>query len=182
MIYFNNSMSFGSINYYVQKMFSTNRGDYTLGSELSVTHATLSSISGKVGVGTWLTSAVYDDIKVVDNETGATLYENDFANARDWRNTAEGDWKLSKEDGNAVYGQMNTTYPTNGALMGSASYIGDTNWSNYTYTIRAKKLKGAEGFIIPFAVKDNENFYHWNIGGWGNTQKIGRASCRERVS
>ena len=71
---------------------------------------------------------------------------------------------------------MNTTYPTNGALMGSASYIGDTNWSNYTYTIRAKKLKGAEGFIIPFAVKDDENFYHWNIGGWGNTQ-----TCVEQV-
>lgn len=170
MIYFNNSTAFGSINYYVQKMFSTNRGDYTLKSELEVKQASLSSISGKVGLGTWLTSAVYDDVKVVNNVTGEILYESNFNNADGWKATSEGEWGIFDDNGNSVFGQSNITYPTNGAPMGSASYIGETDWTNYTYTLRAKKLNGAEGFLIPFAVEDGENFYHWNLGGWGNTQ------------
>lgn len=171
LIYFNNNTVFGSINYYVQKMFSNNVGNYTLKSEIEATKAVPNSIKGKVGVGTWWTSAVFDDVKIIDNDTNKILYETDFADVNDWRNTSQGDWKIVLEDdGNSVYGQTNTDYPTNDALMGSASYTGDTNWSNYTYTLRAKKLDGAEGFLIPFAVEDGENFYHWNIGGWGNTQ------------
>lgn len=170
MIYFNNSTAFGSINYYVQKMFSTNVGTHTIDSTLDTTSVALSTISGKVGLGTWLTSSIYDDVKVVDNTLGTVIYESDFSEAKDWKNSSEGNWVVSEEADNFVYGQSNVTYPTNGAIMGSASYLGQTDWTNYTYTLRAKKLKGAEGFLIPFAVKDADNFYHWNIGGWGNTQ------------
>lgn len=171
LIYFNNSTVFGSINYYVQKMFSNNLGSYTLKSELEAIKAEPNSIKGKVGIGTWWTSAVFDDVKIVDNNTGKLLYETDFSDANDWKNTSQGDWNIFLENNeNSVYGQTNTDYPTNNAPMGSASYIGDINWNNYTYTLRAKKLDGAEGFLIPFAVENEENFYHWNIGGWGNTQ------------
>jgi alpha-L-arabinofuranosidase len=170
MIYFNNTNAFGSINYYVQKMFSNNLGTYTLQSELDIIKGeTLSLISGKVGLGTWNTSAVFDDIKVVDNISGETLYESDFADSSEWKQSSQGDWNVQDDNGNSVYAQSNTTYPTNGSIMGSATYIGDNNWSNYTYTLKAKKIAGAEGFLIPFAVQDSENFYHWNLGGWGNT-------------
>lgn len=169
MIYFNNSTAFGSINYYVQKMFANNVGDYTVESELDATLGTLSSISGKIGLGTWLTSALFDDVKVVDNVTGNVLYESDFKNLDDWKTVSKGDWGLQDDSGNTVYGQTNATYPVDGAIMGSATYSGDINWTNYTYTLKAKKVAGAEGFLIPFAVKDGENFYHWNLGGWGNT-------------
>lgn len=174
LIYFNNHTVFGSINYYVQKMFSNNVGDYTLKSELEAIDAEPNSIKGKVGVGTWWTSAVFDDIKIIDNETGSVLYKTDFQEetaVADWKSTLKGNWKIIKEDDqNFVYGQTDITQPTDNALMGTASYIGDVNWSNYTYTLRAKKLDGKEGFLIPFAVQDGQNFYHWNIGGWLNTQ------------
>ena len=52
---------------------------------------------------------------------------------------------------------------------GSVAYFGDEDWTDYTYTLEATKLEGGEGFLIPFAVKDIDNNYFWNIGGWGNT-------------
>ncbi len=169
LIYFNNNTVYGSINYYVQKMFAGNVGDYTVTSLLETSNTEKAGAAGKVGLGTWLTSAVFDDVKVVDNETGAVLYETDFEEAKEWKKTSQGDWKIIEEDGNKVYGQTNAGYPSNGAIMGSASYIGEGDWTNYTYTLKAKKISGEEGFLIPFAVKDGDNFYHWNIGGWGNT-------------
>ena len=48
------------------------------------------------------------------------------------------------------------------------AFAGDKNWSNYTYSLKARKLGGAEGFLIPFLVKDEEAKAWWNIGGWGN--------------
>lgn len=40
LIYFNNSVAYGSINYYVQKMFANHVGDYTLTSVLTLSHDT----------------------------------------------------------------------------------------------------------------------------------------------
>jgi alpha-L-arabinofuranosidase len=47
---------------------------------------------------------------------------------------------------------------------------GDRNWTNYTYTIKARKLGGAEGFLILFRINGKEDRTWWNIGGWVNTQ------------
>lgn len=172
MIWFNNSKVYGSVNYYVQKMFANNTGDYLL--ESSLIDVKGEGATGKIGVGTWKTAAVFDDMKVIDNETGKVLYENDFSTeASNFEGSSQGFYKImDDEDGNKVYAQTNASYPTNDAIMGSASYVGDTNWSDYTYTVKAKKLSGDEGFLIPFAVKDQKNFYHWNIGGWNNTRSV----------
>jgi alpha-L-arabinofuranosidase len=50
------------------------------------------------------------------------------------------------------------------------AYAGDSLWADYTYTLKAKKISGSEGFLIIFSVKDNDNYVWWNIGGWGNTK------------
>lgn len=168
LIYFNNHMVYGSANFYVQKMFANHIGDYTLKSSLEGRTGEEGGLYGKVGLGTWTTSAVFDDVKVVDNKTGEILYETSFDTLDDWKKASSGDWKLQKEDENTVYAQTGVVYPNDGAIMGSAVYIGGEDWSDYTYTLRAKKAAGQEGFLIPFGVKDKDNFYHWNIGGWGN--------------
>ena len=59
---------------------------------------------------------------------------------------------------------------------GMVSYFGVDEWTDYTYTVEATKLEGDEGFIIPFAVKDAQNCWFWNIGGWGNT-----VSCIQQI-
>jgi alpha-L-arabinofuranosidase len=47
---------------------------------------------------------------------------------------------------------------------------GDAGWSQYTYSLKARKIAGAEGFFIMFHALDDRNFYWWNIGGWGNSR------------
>ena len=37
------------------------------------------SFRGKVGVGTWSTSAEFDNVKIVNNNTGEVLAQDDFS-------------------------------------------------------------------------------------------------------
>lgn len=48
--------------------------------------------------------------------------------------------------------------------------IGELEWADYDFQIRAQKKSGLEGFLILVRATDNNNFYWWNLGGWGNTR------------
>lgn len=167
LIWFNNHLSTGSISYYVQKLFSTNAGITLLESELTGAEIPPQDLTGKVGLGTWYTSAEFDNVKVVDNETGKVLAEDKFSIPNFWWNWLEisdGDWKIS--NGKLTQKATEIAYHDYGA---SAVY-GDEEWSNYTYTFEATKLNGAEGFYVPFLIEDENNMFFWNIGGWDNTK------------
>lgn len=178
LIWFNNEDVWGSPNYYVQKMFSNHVSDRILSSTLSGNN--LSSkvqLRGKVGVGTWMTNASFDNILVTDTASGDILYQESFdkenldkESSEGWEEI-EGTWSL--KDG--TYLQSNAGNPRNN-ITGDVSYVGDSNWTNYTLTLTATKHSGSEGFLIPIAVKDKNNFFHWNIGGWNNT-----ISCLEQT-
>jgi len=43
-------------------------------------------------------------------------------------------------------------------------------WRDYVLEVKARKLRGAEGFLVLFRVQDSRHFYWWNIAGWGNTR------------
>jgi alpha-L-arabinofuranosidase len=50
----------------------------------------------------------------------------------------------------------------------------------------ATKTAGAEGFLIPFGIKDSGTWYWWNLGGWNNTQgaiekATGSADAKEQL-
>jgi len=45
---------------------------------------------------------------------------------------------------------------------------GDPAWTDYTLRVQARKEEGQEGFLIIFRALDDDNFYWWNLGGWGN--------------
>jgi alpha-L-arabinofuranosidase len=47
---------------------------------------------------------------------------------------------------------------------------GDKSWTDYTLTLKARKISGSEGFLILFHINGDEDRTWWNIGGWGNTQ------------
>ena len=174
LIWFNNHQSTGSINYYMQKLFSENVGTKVIASELVGAEVEKETPSGMVGVGTWNTVAQFDNIKVVSNETGEVLGEQNFDSdtfADAWFNVADG--KFSVKDGSLVQSNTKTTKETTGTV----AYFGDNEWNNYTYTVEATKLSGSEGFLIPFLVKGVDEFFFWNIGGWNNT-----VSCLQQVS
>ena len=48
--------------------------------------------------------------------------------------------------------------------------FGDAKWRDYELTLEARKLAGAEGFLVMFRVADAGRFYWVNFGGWGNRE------------
>ncbi len=173
LLWFKNNYIWKSVNYLVQQLFSNNRSTKVYESTLTGNSKTSTSISGKIGVGTWQTAAVFDNIKVVSNTTGETLYSEDFSG--DVLNTLEqiqGDWSIAE----GALRQNHSGNPRN-TITGDAAFLGDTSWTDYTLTLTATKMSGDEGFLIPIAVQDRSNYFHWNIGGWGNT-----VSCLEQIA
>lgn len=167
LIWFNNNVATGSINYYVQKLFGNNAGDTLIKSELEGAEIAPEDLSGKVGLGTWYTSAEFDNVKVTDNKTGLTIAQDTFSLPTFWWNWIEisdGDWQEGK--GKLTQAQYEIPYQE----LGSSALFGKYSWSNYTYTFEATKLQGSEGFYIPFLVEEDGDCFYWNIGGWDNTK------------
>ncbi len=174
MIWFDNTTAYGSVNYYVQQLFANNKGSVNLPTELTVDTAASGGLSGRAGLGSWQTRVAYDNLTVTDNATRDVLYQADFEDGEipSDMDTWEGDWAV--EDGRLI--QSHTGDPNN-SNTGDSLYFGDTDWSDYTLTVEAEILSGAEGFLIPVCVQDPSNNLFWNIGGWGNT-----VSCLQIVS
>ena len=155
MIYFDSTHVFGTVSYYLWKLFGENRPDYTVQTDVSVQGDKLPPIAGAIGVGSWNNAAEFKDIRV--EQDGKTLYASDFStNSAGWRQDG-GNWSVT--DG--AYRQSNDAE--------GLSYFGDESWHDYTLTLKARKLHGGEGFLIVFGHK-GEDKYWWNIGGWGDLE------------
>ncbi len=76
---------------------------------------------------------------------------------RSFEHNAAGLWSV--QDGRVVQRGMgvNTRLP-----------FGDAGWTDYEYTLEARKTGGHEGFLILFRVAGENDFYWANLGGWGN--------------
>ena len=150
-IVFDSLRSYGTPSYWVQQMFSVNRGDVVLSSSLvtpvAPNNGEVKALGGGVGVGTWRTDAEYSDVKIDGQLVALTPA------AGKWEKTAGGGLRQTElgEDRRA-YG-------------GDRKAPGD-----YALTLRARKLAGEEGFLVMFRVQNDSDWYWWNIGGWGNTR------------
>ncbi len=171
LIWFNNTSVTKSVDYYAQQVFSINQGTDVLKHSFSGTKSdNADDLKGKVGLGTWNTSAKFDNLVITDNETGEVLAKDNFNRyslTDNWEAVSDGKWsvlggKLSQKSKETDTEKYNNT--------GTVMYFGDTDWSNYSLTVDAKKTGGSEGFLIPFAVSDKDNNIFWNIGGWWNTK------------
>ncbi len=172
LIGYNAIASFGSPSYYAQKMFSQNRGDVMLPVQIegiSTPPDDTPAPHGAVGVGTWDTHAEFKDIKVTAGDK--VLYQTDFSHGSDDWKLGEGDWKVTDGAIEQTSDRENCT-----------AAVGDPNWTDYTYNVKARKIDGGEGFLILFHLRDSGNYFWWNIGGWGNTRsqlEISRNGARE---
>jgi len=155
MICFDNHRSYGTPSYYVQQMFSQNRGDRVLPTQIDLAGSKKPTFaSGGIGVGTWGTQAEFKDIRAVSGSK--VLFESaDGAGLT----KGHGDWSL-------VDGALRQ----NGNDEPSLSYIPSNDWQDYTLTLKARKLGGREGFLIDFGLRDPANWIWWNIGGWADTR------------
>lgn len=171
LIWFDNQTVYGTPSYYVDWMYGNNLGDHTLkdsvtslesGGGAAAPKYEDDMLTGKVGVGSWVTTVEYDDILVKDNATGEILYQNDFSenNLDEWSGKGGGSWGITEQG---------TLKQSNESSFNNDQYVGASNWQDYTYSLRAKKISGNEGFIIPFAVRSLDTYAQFNIGGYGNT-------------
>jgi len=157
LIWFDNSRIELTPSYYVQAQFSQNHPDVVLPVKVECANVA-ESHAGMIGVGTWNTRAEYKDIRVTTSD-GRVLYTSEFSKGLEGWKTAGGDW---------------TT--VDGALRQNASgenvraIFGNPAWTNYSLTLKARKLDGNEGFLILFQTPDIDHPVWWNLGGWGNTE------------
>ena len=159
LINFDSAHWYGIPSYYVQQMFSRNRGDFTLPISVESPKVESNVDRGAIGVGTWRTQAEFRDVQVTSPE-GKLLFASDFTNGSGgWEKLGEGQWKVSA-------GSLQQT-SDNDAVRAIA---GDPSWTDYTLTLKARKLGGNEGFLILFHIANEEDKTWWNLGGWGNTQ------------
>ena len=159
LINFDNSRAYGLPSYYVQQLFAVHRGDVVLPTTVEAPLSALPARGGAIGVGAWQSQAEFKDLKVTHD--GKLIYQSDFVpGSKDWRFLGGGEWGV-----------------VDGALRQSAikenvrAVIGDANWpAGYTYSLKARKTGGEEGFLVLFNVRGDHDKSWWNIGGWGNTQ------------
>jgi len=129
--------------------------DTILATDVDVSFGEVPAIVGRIGVGTWDTSAEFKDVRV--EKDGRILFESEFTEgAEGWR-TEGGSWSVA--DG--AYRQKDNAV--------ALSVAGGEAWSDYTLSCKARKLGGAEGFLIIFGRKGGDTYW-WNIGGWGNRE------------
>ena len=156
LINFDSSRAYGIPSYYVQKLFGENRGDVILPVTLDVPVSADKTVKrGKIGLGTWLTQAEYKDIVVTKGDE--VLYRSDFTQGSEGWKANGGDWQV-----------VDGVYRQTSLRENLQTVTGDSSWTDYTYSLKARKLGGAEGFLILFDVQDENNWVWWNIGGWGN--------------
>lgn len=157
LINFDSSRCYGLPSYYVQRLFSENRGEIVLPMTVEAPDVAPRIRAGAIGVGTWRTQAEFKDLQVTrGNEV---LFRGDFASGTNGWRLRGGDWTV--QDG---------VLRQNSLAENVRAFAGDSGWTNYTFSLKARKLAGAEGFLIPFLVQDEEAKSWWNIGGWGNVR------------
>jgi len=152
MIYHDGLKCYGTASYHLWKVFGRNLPAETFATDVRSQPQEAEPIIGAIGLGTWDTAAEYRDLRV--EKDGHLLYAADFPNG--WR-TDGGRWTVA--DG-AWRQSSNAT---------GLSFAGDETWSGYTLSLRARKLSGAEGFLICFGRRGGRQYW-WNIGGWGNRE------------
>ncbi|WP_423442711.1 alpha-L-arabinofuranosidase C-terminal domain-containing protein [Limisphaera sp. VF-2] len=160
LIYFSNTQILRTINYYVQQLFSVHAGDTYLSATLAedTTFARPSPAEDRVFLGTWDTQAEFDDVRLVVE--GRTVVAEDFSGPTDRWEPIFGTWQLQ----NGVYQQQSRETPALSLLKAPAGA------SRYTFSLKARKTGGSEGFLIGFRYHDAQNYFWWNLGGWGNTR------------
>jgi len=151
-------------SYYVQQMFTHNRGDVVLPVENDAPVKELLP-TGRIGVGTAKggdydptrqrgASAEFKDIRVTRDDK--VLFASDFAkDAAAW--TGGETWKVA--DG--VYQQSDPK-------AAITSFTGDKIWSNYALTVKARRTSDSGAIVITVCDNGAGDRAQWILGGGDN--------------
>jgi alpha-L-arabinofuranosidase len=159
LINFDSSRWYGLPSYYVQQMFANNQGSVSL--PVKIENApTIEApyAAGRIGLGTWNNAAEFKDL-VVTAPNGKVLYHADFSRSiDDWAKTGPGAWSV--QDG---------VLRQSAIAPGVTAFVGDPTWTDYTITLKARKLSGENGFQIYFHNKTPRQRIRWDLGGYNDS-------------
>ncbi len=154
LIWTDNLRVYGTPNYYVQQLFSLNRGDVVL--PVTLTGVELPARpGGHIGLGTHQTAAEFKDVQVTRD--GQTLLSSRFTDGTPGWSVERGNWSVKD-------GAFQQADPKASGLV----LAGEVSWSDYTLSLKARKLAGAEGFAVMVRYEGPENHVVWNLGGYEN--------------
>jgi alpha-L-arabinofuranosidase len=140
-------------------MFANNRTDSILAIDVPLIHDDQPSTGG-VGVGSWNTSVEFKDLSV--SMAGAPVKLPELGAGVSGLTPNAGEWGVRS----GVLGQ--TKLAENAFALIQAPALHDAG--DYTFKLRARRVSGAEGFLILFHARDDANWTWLNVGGWGNTR------------
>jgi alpha-N-arabinofuranosidase len=156
LIWFDNLMSYATPNYYVQQLFSRNRGDVVLPVELIDSRPPRPAMGG-IGLVTTGASAEFKDVRVTRD--GETLYDGESLADPAKLTRFRGNWQ-------AEQGVLRQANDRDAARI----HFGDPKWQDYTLTLKARKLAGREGLGVIVRNSDGGSYLQWNLGSGGNKQ------------
>lgn len=152
LIYFDSSKAYGTPSYHVQKMFAENLPDEVFKSAaIGLPSIPTFFPKGGIGVGTWNTQAEFKDIAIYNGKGIRKIAPQEMAQESGVWTVAD---EVAKQTGNAT--------PTR--------LFAPISEASYTVKLKARRLSGAEGFLITVGRKDKDNYLWLNLGGWGNSQ------------
>jgi alpha-L-arabinofuranosidase len=164
MIHFDSSRSYARATYYANKLFAENLPAVNLATTVDYRSAGAKPITLRAGVATHNTAAEFRDL-VIEHD-GKQLFVSDFNTASAWTPEGRrGNWSVVdgayRQDQEAVAWSFISQLPV--------------GVRDFSVSLKARKLSGLEGFIIPVGVADGRRV-QWNIGGWGNTRHAVQAA------
>jgi len=151
MIRFNSEMVMGTPSYYVQMLMPQNIGTQVINVSQNNpydnnTYKQVTPKHSKVGFATWATQASFQKPIEMNND-GTPEF-------------VSGDWEINNDG----------TVSQNSRRQQCVAVCNTMVSDNYTFSFKARKNSGDEGFIIVFNYVDENNYAWVNFGGWGNTQ------------
>jgi len=162
MIHFDSSRLFGRATYYVNKLFAEHLPQTNVKTTVEFTPASARPIVGPVGVGTWNTAAEFRDVRI--ERDGRVVYQSDFTGG-------SADWTPATGRGQGTRGTWSVeagAYRQRSNAV-AFSYLAGSAAENTTISLEARKISGAEGFLVLAGTVDGRRV-QWNVAGWNNTQ------------
>ncbi|GAA4078675.1 alpha-L-arabinofuranosidase C-terminal domain-containing protein [Amphibacillus indicireducens] len=151
LIWFDDQDVWFTPNYYAQKLFAKYLGEKVLSTTFTAyNNGKLTELkpTGGIEVATGDAEVHVKSVKVVDNQTKQTLFEQDFTQALkpEWDELpGSNGYQLDSEKGLILKGQES-------GLNGL--YIINHEWTNYNVSVEATKVSGEEGLYVGVGVTD----------------------------
>jgi len=155
LIWTDNLRAYATPNYYVQQLFSRNRGDVVLPVTIDTPVQEI-LLAGRIGVGTVQCAAEFKDVRVT--RAGETLFESSPATSAEGWVSEDARWCM--KDGTHQQPDPKATCTTS---------AGEATWTDYTLTLKARRLAGA-GSLVIMVLEGAGSHARWILGGSGNRE------------